>query len=89
MYQNLLEEYKKLSNESKKEKIIEELKLVVALLQLLCDHHNIVYEKLEVEELINFKNDDIFLDTVYSYITSLKEQLGHYVLENEEKKKND
>lgn len=83
MFEELIEEYKKLPSDSRREKIIEELKLVVALLELLCDKKDIKYQDLTVDELLNSKDEDKFLEIAYSYITILKETLGSYVMEIE------
>lgn len=83
MFEELIEEYKKLPSDSRREKIIEELKLVVALLELLCDKKDIKYQDLTIDELLNSKDEDKFLEIAYSYITALKETLGSYVMETE------
>ena len=85
MFDELLEEYKKLSIDSKKEKNIEELKLVVAMLQLLCDRNGIKYENIRIDNLTNIKNDHEYLSLIYTYITVLKEELGSYILDVEKK----
>lgn len=85
MFEDLLEQYQKLPIESKREKNIEELKLVVALLQLLCDKKNLKYEEINLVDINNFQNESEYLDTIYTYITALKEQLGTYVIEIEKR----
>lgn len=85
MFEELLEQYQKLPIESKREKNIEELKLIIAMLQLLCEHKKIKYEEINIIDINNIKNESEYLNIIYTYITSLKEQLGSYVLEVEKK----
>lgn len=85
MFDELLEQYQKLPIDSKRNKNIEELKLIVALLQLLCDKKNIKYEEISLVDIDDFQNESEYLDTIYTYLTALKEQLGSYVLEIEKK----
>ena len=83
MFDKLLEQYQKLPIDSKREKNIEELKLVLAMLQLLCDKRNIKYQDIKVGEETTFQDEDDYLDSIYTYITAIKEELGSYVLEIE------
>lgn len=85
MFENLLEQYQKLPVDSKREKNIEELKLVVAMLQLLCDKKHIKYPDINLVDIDTFENESEYLDTIYTYVTALKEQLGSYVIEMEKK----
>lgn len=85
MFEELLEQYQKLPIESKREKNIEELKLIIAMLQLLCEHKKIKYEEINIVDINNIQNESEYLNIIYTYITSLKEQLGSYVLEVEKK----
>lgn len=85
MFEELLEQYQKLPIESKREKNIEELKLIIAMLQLLCEHKKIKYEEINIIDINKIQNESEYLNIIYTYITSLKEQLGSYVLEVEKK----
>lgn len=83
MFENLLEQYQKLPIDSKREKNIEELKLILAMLQLLCDKRNLKYQEIKISDQTSFQDEDEYLDSIYTYITALKEELGSYVLEIE------
>lgn len=83
MFDKLLEQYQKLPIDSKREKNIEELKLALAMLQLLCDKRNLKYQDIKVGEETTFQDEDDYLDSIYTYITAIKEELGSYVLEIE------
>jgi len=86
VFENLLEQYQKLPIDSKREKNIEELKLVLAMLQLLCDKRNLKYQEIKVSDQTTFRDEDDYLDDIYTYITAIKEELGSYVLEIEKDK---
>lgn len=85
MFEELLEQYQKLPIDSKREKNIEELKLVVALLQLLCDRKKIKYNDVKINEIKEFQDENEYLDAIYTYVTALKEQLGSYIIDTEKR----
>ena len=55
------------------------------MLQLLCDKKHIKYPDINLVDIDAFENESEYLDTIYTYITALKEQLGSYVIEMEKK----
>ena len=83
MFEELLKEYQKLPIDSKRDKNIEEVKLVVAMLQLLCEKKQIKHDEIDIPELTNIEDENEYLDLIYIYITRLKEELGSYVLFSE------
>ncbi|MBE6151310.1 MAG: hypothetical protein E7162_05825 [Firmicutes bacterium] len=83
MFEELLKEYQKLPIDSKRDKNIEEVKLVVAMLQLLCEKKQIKHDEIDIPELTNIEDENEYLDLMYIYITRLKEELGSYVLYSE------
>jgi len=83
MFEVLLKEYQKLPIDSKRDKNIEEVKLVVAMLQLLCEKKQIKHDEIDIPELTNIEDENEYLDLMYIYITRLKEELGSYVLYSE------
>ena len=83
MFEELLKEYQKLPIDSKRDKNIEEVKLVVAMLQLLCEKKQIKHDEIDIPELTNIEDENEYLDLMYIYITRLKEELGSYVLFSE------
>lgn len=86
MFDELLQHYQKLSIDSKRLKNIEELKLVIALLQLICDRKKIKYQDIKLDDVKEYKDENEYLDILYTYVTALKEQLGSYVIDNENNK---
>ena len=83
MFEELLEEYKKLTLDSKREKNVEEIKLVLAMLQLLCERRKINHPNLKIIDLENYYDENDYLDLMHTYIITLKEELGSYVLHTE------
>ena len=83
MFEELLKEYQKLPIDSKRDKNIEEVKLVVAMLQLLCEKNQLKHDEINIPELTNIEDENEYLDLMYIYITRLKEELGSYVLYSE------
>ena len=81
MYEELIKSFSNLSLENKKEKNIEELKLISATLELLCDQKNIKYKKNRNNYSI--ENEDDFQNYLYGELVAIKEELGAYIIENE------
>lgn len=85
MFEELLKEYQKLPIDSKRDKNIEEVKLVVAMLQLLCEKKQIKHDEIDIPNLKGVEDENEYLDLMYIYLTRLKEELGSYVIYNEKK----
>ena len=68
MFEELLKEYQKLPIDSKRDKNIEEVKLVVAMLQLLCEKKQIKHDEIDIPELTNIEDENEYLDLMYIYI---------------------
>jgi hypothetical protein len=85
MFEDLLKEYQKLPLDSKRDKNLEEVKLVVAMLQLLCEKKNIKHDEIDIPDINNLEDENEYLNLMYIYLTRLKEELGNYVLYNEKK----
>ena len=83
MFEELLKEYQKLPIDSKRDKNIEEVKLVVAMLQLLCEKKQIKHDEIDIPNLKGVEDENEYLDLMYIYLTRLKEELGSYVMYNE------
>ena len=84
MFEELIKTYDNLPINSKREKNLEELKLVLAMLELLCDRENIKYEKKVIED-VSISSESDYENIVYSYVTLIKERLGSYVLNDIER----
>ncbi len=84
MFEELIKAYDNLPINSKREKTKEELKLVLATLELLCDNHGIKYDKKVIDDT-NITSESDYEDIIYSYITLIKERLGSYILNDIER----
>ena len=85
MFEELIKAYDDLPINSKREKTKEELKLVLATLELLCDKKGIKYEKKAIDDN-NYTDESEYEDIIYSYITLIKERLGSYIINDIESK---
>ena len=79
MFEELIKAYDNLPINSKREKTREELKLVLATLELLCDKNNIKYDKKQIEDN-NITSESDYENVIYAYITLIKERLGSYII---------
>lgn len=81
-YNRLIELFTKLDTTSKREQIIEDIKVMIAILQKICNDRNIYYEPLLNKELLDLKNnplsEDDYLEALYVYLCWLKELVGGY-----------
>lgn len=80
MFEDLMASYKLLDNNDKRQKNIEELKLMIALLENLCRENNIQYRPIKSKEILDINNgnesESDYLEALFVYIEYLKEVLG-------------
>lgn len=72
-----LDYFKKLSKEEKREIIIDELKLLSAMTNKMCNEIGADNEVLLTKELSNI-NSDNYEDSVITYICSIKNSLSDF-----------
>ena len=87
MFTEVIDNYKKLSISDKRQEIVNELKLMVAVFEKLCNDNNIQYRKIKSREILDLKNgnetESDYLEAIFVYIEYLKEVLGSYLERNE------
>ena len=71
-YSNLINSFKQLDTEDKKEEILKNLLELLKLLYYFNKKNDITNEVLPV--LSNYTNDEQYFDLLFSYIISLKEE---------------
>ena len=77
MFDELMESYKKLSLNGKREANLTEIKKLVAILVSLCEENNIDYRDVKSNEINDALTlEDDYLEAQYVYITYLKEVVG-------------
>jgi len=77
MFNELMESYKKLSLNSKREANLNEIKKLVAIIAALCEENNIEYRDVKSNEINDtLISEDDYLEAQYVYITYLKEVIG-------------
>jgi len=79
----LFEEYKNafvnLDVMDKKVELIKELKMIVVMMQQMCEINHIEYALLTSKEALNESlNDDDYLNALFVYINVLKELIGSF-----------
>ncbi len=81
-YSELINSFCKLEKEIKKDEINSELQELLSVLHMLCIEKGIDSSMLLHHEMNDYKtenNEDDFLNSVYSYVISIKESLGRYL----------
>lgn len=80
MFNEVMESYKLMSKTDKREKLINELKVMVAVFENMCNERNISYRQIQSKEILDLKNgnesEEDFLEAALVYIEYLKEVLG-------------
>ena len=83
MFTEVIENYKKLSIADKRQEIVDELKLMVAIFEKLCEDNNIAYREIKSREILDLKKGEEtasdYLEAIFVYIEYLKEVLGSYL----------
>lgn len=89
MFTPVIENYKKLSISDKRQEIVNELKLMIAIFEKLCDDNNIQYREIKSREILDLKNgnetESDYLEAIFIYVEYLKEVLGSYLESNKNK----
>lgn len=83
MFEQVIENYKRMSIPDKRQENLKELKLMVAILEKLCVDYNIPYREIKSPEILDLDNgyesEDDYLEATFVYIEYLKEVLGGYL----------
>lgn len=87
MNEPIVDAYLKLNKNSKREKLLYEIKVIIAVLQKICDDRGIVYSQIHSREILDLNSDDVseedYLEALFVYVTFLKELVGCYFDEME------
>ena len=81
-YNEVINSFCKLNTDIKKTEINSELQELLSVLHMLCLEKGLDSSMLLHHEMNDFKNEnneDDFLNSVYSYVISIKESLGRYL----------
>lgn len=83
MFEQVIENYKRMSIPDKRQENLKELKIMVAILEKLCVDYNIPYREIKSPEILDLDNgyesEDDYLEATFVYIEYLKEVLGGYL----------
>lgn len=82
MFDNYVNQFKKLSLVDKRDKIIDNLKLMIVILEKMCVDNNIPYREVKSKEILVLNDDNCseedYLEALFVYVEYLKEVLGSY-----------
>lgn len=87
MNEPIIDAYLKLSKESKREKLLYEIKVIIAVLQKICDDRGIVYNQIHSREILDLNRENVseedYLEALFAYVVFLKVLVGCYFDEME------
>lgn len=72
-FELLMESYKKLPLNVKKDNLIDELKEMISIYLYLAESNGISVEVLKTKEILNLNTEDDYVEAVYAYFNVLKE----------------
>lgn len=80
MFNEVVESYKMMSKADKRGKLLDELKMMIAVFEDMCNEKNIPYREIKSKEILDLNNgkesEDDFLEATFVYVEYLKEVLG-------------
>jgi hypothetical protein len=80
MFEEVMENYKRMATSDKREMLISELKLMVAIFEKMCEDNSIEYRKIQSNEILDLNSgketEDDYLEAAFVYVEYLKEVLG-------------
>ena len=82
-FDNIMNKYIKLDTQTKRDKIIEDIKFLIAYQSKLCAVNNVGFDLIfnkEISDLNNSNvNEDDFLEALYAYLYILKSADMHFI----------
>ena len=82
MFDNYVNQFKELSLVDKRDKIIDNLKLMIVILEKMYVDNNIPYREVKSKEILVLNDDNCseedYLEALFVYVEYLKEVLGSY-----------
>lgn len=85
MFEQVVNDYKKLDLNKKRTKLIDELKVMIAVLEKICIDNKIEYREIKSKEILDLNKDNVseedYLEALFVYVEYLKEVLGSCFLE--------
>lgn len=80
MFETVIESYKLLSIKDKRQEILSELKLMIAIFEKMCEDNGLEYRKVHSREVLDLDNgsemEEDYLEATFVYVEYLKEVLG-------------
>lgn len=83
MFNEVIENYKRMSTSDKRQEILNELKLLIAVFEKMCEDNNLQYRKVHSDEILDLdsgnETEEDYLEAIFVYVEYLKEVLGSLI----------
>ena len=83
MFSEVIENYKRMSTADKRQEILNELKLLIAVFEKMCEDNNLQYRKVHSDEILDLdsgnETEEDYLEATFVYVEYLKEVLGSLI----------
>ena len=85
MFETLVESYKLLPTRDKRTKLLEEVKMMIAVFEHLCEEKGLSHREISSKEILDLndglESEDDYLEALFVYIEYLKEATGTLLAE--------
>ena len=86
MFEKAVSEFDSLPIKEKQNRITDEIKLMIAIIEKICIERNIDYREIKSKEILALKQENVseddYLTALYVYVEYLKEVIGGYLLDD-------
>ena len=77
MFEDLIESYKLLPTKEKRNKLLQEFKLLIAAFEQICEEQNVAVNSIKSREILDLddgnESEDDYLEALFVYLEYLKE----------------
>ena len=77
MFEDLVESYKLLPTKEKRNKLLQEFKVLIAAFEQICEEQNVEVNSIKSREILDLDNgnesEDDYLEALFVYLEYLKE----------------
>lgn len=84
MFEEVIESYKLMALSDKREKLLYEIKVLIAVLEKMCEDKGIEFKTIKSNEILDLRDgnesEDDYLEATFVYIQYLKEVIGSLLI---------
>lgn len=84
MFEDLIESYKLLPTNEKRKKLLDEIKIMIAISEQLGEEKGITHREINSKEILDVNDgqelEDDYLEALFVYIEYLKESMGSLIV---------